>query len=167
MAPRGPARGRFGKEGHVMLRRFFVTDKSPAGLILRVILGGVMFPHGAQKLLGWFGGRGYEATVRGFTGGMHIPEVLAILVILTESLGAAALVLGFGTRLAALALAVDMTVAAVLVHLKNGFFMNWAGTAKGEGFEYHLLVIAIGLALVIKGGGLLSVDGVIAKKLKR
>ena len=150
-----------------MLRRFFVTDKSAAGLILRVFLGGVMFPHGAQKLLGWFGGRGYEATIRGFTGGMHIPELLAILVVLTESLGATSLVLGFCTRLAALAIAVDMAVAAILVHLKHGFFMNWAGTAKGEGFEYHLLMIAIGLALVIKGGGLWSVDGAIARKLKR
>ena len=150
-----------------MLRKFFVTDKSPAGLILRVVLGCVMFPHGAQKLFGWFGGRGYEATIRGFTGGMHIPELLAILVVLTESLGATSLVLGFCTRLAALAIAVDMAVAAILVHLKHGFFMNWAGTAKGEGFEYHLLMIAIGLALVIKGGGLWSVDGAIAKKLKR
>jgi len=150
-----------------MLRKFFVTDKSPAGLILRVVLGCVMFPHGAQKLFGWFGGRGYEATIRGFTGGMHIPEVLAILVVLTESFGAAALVPGFCTRLAALAIAVDMAVAAILVHLKHGFFMNWAGTAKGEGFEYHLLMIAIGLALVIKGGGLWSVDGAIARKLKR
>jgi putative oxidoreductase len=150
-----------------MLRRFFVTDKSAAGLILRVFLGGVMFPHGAQKLLGWFGGRGYEATIRGFTGSMHIPELLAILVVLTESLGATSLVLGFCTRLAALAIAVDMAVAAILVHLKHGFFMNWAGTAKGEGFEYHLLMIAIGLALVIKGGGLWSLDGVIARKLKR
>jgi putative oxidoreductase len=150
-----------------MIKRFFATDKSFAETILRVMLGAVMFPHGAQKLLGWFGGRGFEATVRGFTGGLHIPELLAILVVLTESFGAVALALGFFTRLAALAIAVDMACAIVLVHLKAGFFMNWSGTAKGEGFEYHLLMIAIGLALLIKGGGRWSVDGIIAKKLRR
>jgi putative oxidoreductase len=150
-----------------MLRKFFATDKSLSGTILRVFLGVVMFPHGAQKLLGWFGGRGFEATVQSFTGGFHIPELLAILVILTESIGAVALVLGFCTRLCALAIAADMAVAVILVHLKVGFFMNWAGTAKGEGFEYHLLVIAIGLALLIVGGGRWSIDGAIAKRLKR
>ena len=150
-----------------MIRKFFATDKSLAGTILRVILGVVMFPHGAQKLLGWFGGRGFEATVQSFTGGFHIPELLVVLVILTESVGAVALVLGFFTRLCALAVAADMAVAVILVHLKVGFFMNWAGTAKGEGFEYHLLAIAIGLALLIVGGGRWSIDGAIAKRLKR
>ena len=150
-----------------MIRRFFATEKSYAETVLRVALGAVMFPHGAQKLLGWFGGRGFEATVQGFVNGRHIPELLAILVILTESFGAVALAAGFFTRLAALAMAVDMTVAVLLVHLKNGFFMNWSGKAAGEGFEYHLLMIAIALALVIKGGGKLSVDGVIAGRMKR
>jgi putative oxidoreductase len=150
-----------------MIRRFFVTDRSPAQTVLRLALGVVMFPHGAQKLLGWFGGRGFEATVQGFVNGRHIPEILAILVILTESLGAAAVVAGFFTRLAALAMAVDMSCAIVLVHWKNGFFMNWSGKAAGEGFEFHLLMIAIALALLIKGGGLWSVDGSIARRLKR
>jgi putative oxidoreductase len=150
-----------------MLRKFFATNKSLSGTILRVFLGVVMFPHGAQKLLGWFGGRGFEATVQSFAGGFHIPELLTILVILTESVGAVALVLGFCTRLGALAIAADMAVAVILVHMKVGFFMNWAGTAKGEGFEYHLLAIAIGLALLIVGGGRWSIDGAIAKRLKR
>jgi putative oxidoreductase len=151
-----------------MIRKFFATEKSPALTILRVMLGVVMFSHGAQKLLGWFGGRGFEATVRGFTGGhLHIPELLAVLVVVTESFGSLALVAGFFTRLAALAVAVDMTVAIILVHAKIGFFMNWSGKAAGEGFEYHLLIIAMALALVIKGGGLWSVDGAIAAKLKR
>lgn len=150
-----------------MIKRFFATDKSFAETVLRVMLGAVMFSHGAQKLLGWFGGRGFEATITSFTGRMHIPELVAILVVLTESFGAAALVLGLFTRLAALAITVDMACAVILVHLKNGFFMNWSGTAKGEGFEYHLLMIAIGLALLIKGGGRWSVDGAIAKRLRR
>ena len=149
-----------------MIKKFFATDQSFAPTILRIMLGGVMFAHGAQKLLGWFGGRGFEATVKGFTGNMHIPEFLAVLVVLTESVGALALVAGFFTRLAALAITVDMACAVILVHSKVGFFMNWRGTIKGEGYEYHLLMIAMGLALVITGGGLWSVDAAIAKKLR-
>ncbi len=150
-----------------MIRRFFATDDGLAGTVLRVALGAIMFPHGAQKLLGWFGGRGYEATVQGFVNGQHIPEILAIAVIMAESVGAVALVAGFFTRLAALAIGIDMTVAIILVHWKNGFFMNWSGKAAGEGFEYHLLMIAIALALILKGGGRWSVDGTAAKRLKR
>ena len=149
-----------------MIKKFFATDQSFAPTILRVMLGSVMFAHGAQKLLGWFGGRGFKATIEGFTGNMHIPEFLAVLVVLTESVGALALVAGFFTRLAALAITVDMVCAVILVHSKVGFFMNWRGTIKGEGYEYHLLMIAMGLALVIKGGGLWSVDGAIARRLK-
>ena len=150
-----------------MLKKFFATDKNFSTTILRVMLGAVMFPHGAQKLLGWFGGRGYEATIKSFTtGNLHLPELLAVLVVLAESVGALALVAGFFTRLAALAIAVDMACAVILVHSKIGFFMNWSGTGKGEGYEYHLLMIAIALAVMIKGGGLWSVDGVIAKRLR-
>jgi putative oxidoreductase len=149
-----------------MIKKFFATDKSFAETVLRVALGAVMFPHGAQKLLGWFGGRGFEATVQGMSSNFHIPEFLVILVILTESAGAVALALGFFTRLAALAVAVDMACAIALVHMDVGFFMNWSGKAAGEGYEYHLLVIAMGLALMIKGGGLWSVDAAIAKKMR-
>ena len=150
-----------------MLKKFFATDKNFSTTILRVMLGAVMLPHGAQKLLGWFGGRGYEATIKGFTTGhMHLPEFLAVLIVLAESVGALALVAGFFTRLAALTIAVDMACAVILVHSKIGFFMNWSGTGKGEGYEYHLLMIAIALAVMIKGGGLWSVDGVIAKRLR-
>ncbi|MCX6568283.1 MAG: DoxX family protein [Candidatus Aminicenantes bacterium] len=99
----------------------------------------MILPHGAQKVLGWFGGGGFTATMRGFESNFHIPTVFALLAILAESVGAVALIAGFFTRIAALALSVDMLVAIALVHLKNGFFMNWGGTAKGEGFEYHIL----------------------------
>ncbi len=150
-----------------MLRKIFATDKGLSGTILRVLLGAVLFPHGAQKLLGWFGGGGFNATMRGLESSFHIPTIFALLAILAESVGAVALIAGFFTRIAALAISVNMVVAVALVHLKNGFFMNWSGTAKGEGFEYHILVVAIGLALMIKGGGRWSVDGVIAKRLKR
>jgi putative oxidoreductase len=150
-----------------MIRRLFKADGTIAGTALRIFLGMVMLPHGAQKLLGWFGGAGFTATMRGFESHFHIPTVFALLAILAESVGAVALIAGFFTRVAALALSVDMLVAVALGHLKNGFFMNWSGTAKGEGFEYHILAVAIGVALMIMGGGRWSLDGVIAKKLKR
>lgn len=150
-----------------MIRQLFKTDEKFSTAILRILLGVVMFPHGAQKLLGWFGGGSFTATMRGFESSFHIPTVFALLAILAESLGAVALIAGFFTRIAALAISVNMVVAVCLVHLKNGFFMNWMGTGKGEGFEYHILAVAIGLALMIKGGGRWSLDGVIAKRLKR
>jgi putative oxidoreductase len=150
-----------------MLRKLFATDKALSGTVLRVLLGAVIFPHGAQKLLGWFGGGGFNTSMRWFESNFHIPTIFALLAILAESVGAVALISGFFTRVAALAISVNMLVAVALVHLKNGFFMNWSGTAKGEGFEYHILAVAIGIALMIKGGGRWSVDGVIAKRLKR
>jgi putative oxidoreductase len=145
-----------------MVKRFFATDGNLSGTILRVALGAAMFPHGAQKLLGLFGGAGFTASLKFFVSNFHIPVYLALAAILAESVGAAALVVGFCTRIAALAVAVDMAVAVYLVHWKVGFFMNWMGNQKGEGFEYHILAIAIGLALVIKGGGRWSVDRAIA-----
>ena len=150
-----------------MIRRFFKTDGTISGTILRVLLGIVIFPHGAQKLLGWFGGGGFDASMRMFESNFHIPTIFALLAILAESIGAVALIAGFFTRVAALAISVNMLVAVALVHGKVGFFMNWMGTGKGEGFEYHILAVAIGLALMIKGGGRWSVDGVVARKLKR
>ena len=149
-----------------MLRKLFATDKGFSGTVLRVLLGIVIFPHGAQKLLGWFGGGGFTSSMRWFESSFHIPTIFALLAILAESVGAVALIAGFFTRVAALAVSVNMLVAVALVHGKVGFFMNWGGTAKGEGFEYHILAVAIGIALMIRGGGRWSVDGVIAKKLK-
>jgi putative oxidoreductase len=147
-----------------MIKKIFETDGNLAGTVLRVALGVVMFPHGAQKLLGLFGGAGFSASVKWFESTFNIPFLLAVAAILAESVGAVALVLGFCTRIAALAVAVDMAVAVYLVHWKVGFFMNWMGSQKGEGFEYHILAVAIGLALMIKGGGLWSVDRAIAGK---
>jgi putative oxidoreductase len=145
-----------------MIKRVFTTDGSLSGTILRVALGVVIFPHGAQKLLGLFGGGGLSATLKWLESAFHVPVYLALAVVLAESVGAVALVAGFCTRLAALAIAVDMAVAVYLVHWKFGFFMNWNGKQAGEGFEFHILAIAIALALAIKGGGLWSVDRVLA-----
>lgn len=136
--------------------RVLATDSSALPLILRIVLGLVMLPHGLQKTLGWFGGYGFEGTLGGFAG-MGIPVVLGFLAIAAESAGALALIAGFTTRIAAFGVGVTMAVAAYF-HLPNGFFMNWSGKQAGEGFEFHILAIAISLVLVIAGGGRWSAD---------
>jgi putative oxidoreductase len=133
-------------------------------LILRLTLALVFFPHGAQKVLGWFGGYGFTGTMGFFTAKMGLPYAVALLPVLTEFLAPFALAAGLFTRIAALAVAVEMVVAILTVHLANGFFMNWFGAQKGEGFEYHLLVIGIALALLVQGAGRLSADQSIADK---
>ncbi|MEI8233184.1 MAG: DoxX family protein [Verrucomicrobiota bacterium] len=142
----------------------FKTDAAISTLILRLTLGVVFLPHGAQKVLGWFGGYGYSATMAFFTGQMHIPALFAFLAIAAEFAGAIGLILGLFTRVAALGIAANMAVAIAMVHSANGFFMNWSGAQKGEGFEYHLLAIGIAVALMIRGGGKWSADAAIAKK---
>jgi putative oxidoreductase len=146
------------------MKAFFQTDESINNLIIRVMLGIVMFPHGAQKLLGWFGGYGLEGTLGFFTNQMGMPMVIAILVILGESLGALGLITGFLTRFCAAGILIIMSGAIVMVHASNSFFMNWSGKQGGEGFEYHLLAIALCLPLLISGGGRFSADGFIAKR---
>jgi len=147
------------------MKKFFATDHSSAALILRLILGLVMFPHGAQKLFGWFGGFGFSGTMGAFTGSMGIPAVIAFLVIIGESFGAIGLIAGFLTRFTAASMAVIMVGAISIAHWQHGFFMNWFGNQEGQGYEYHLLVIAISAALIIMGAGKWSVDQEIAKRL--
>src|SRR5437867_10394447 len=121
---------------HDMLNKLFATDDSVAAAILRLMLGVVFFAHGAQKMLGWFGGFGFAGTMGFFTGAMHIPAPLAFLAIAAEFFGSLGLILGFLTRIAAFGIAANMVVAIGKVHSAFGFFMNWSGTQKGEGFEY-------------------------------
>lgn len=142
------------------------TEDSWSGLVLRLGLGVVMFPHGAQKVLGWFGGYGFAATLEAFTGKMHIPTIFAFLAILAESAGSLGLITGCLTRVAALGILCNMAVAVAMVHWPNGFFMNWSGKQAGEGFEYHILAIAISIALILTGGGKWSVDRLIASRIK-
>jgi putative oxidoreductase len=145
----------------------FQTSGSVVPLLLRVFLAVVMFPHGAQKVLGWFGGAGFASSMTFLTAKMSIPAPFAFLAILTEFLGPMALVLGFLTRIAAFAIGFDMLVAAILVHVHSGFFMNWLGKQKGEGLEFDLLIWAIALALVIQGAGACSLDRVISGKFRK
>jgi len=141
-----------------MLQRFLETDSSKTLLVQRLLLGGVMLPHGAQKLLGWFGGYGFSGTMNFFTGTLHIPSALAFLVIASEAFGSLGLLLGLGTRLAAFGAAATMLGAVLTTHLQVGFFMNWFGNQPGEGLEYHLLALALALPLLVRGGGAFALD---------
>ena len=143
------------------------TNNSFAPTLARLTLGVVMFPHGAQKVLGWFGGYGFSGTMNFFTQQMHIPAAFALLAIAAEFLGSLALVTGFLSRIAALGIIVEMAVAVAMVHAPNGFFMNWFGNQKGEGFEYHLLAIGLALIVLIYGGGKASADSLIGRPAKK
>jgi putative oxidoreductase len=118
-------------------------------LVLRLALALVILPHGARKLLGWFGGSGFRGTMGWFTQTMHIPVLFGLLAIVTEFFGPLALLAGLLTRPSALGIAVVMVVAAVTTHRSNGFFMNWFGAQEGEGFEFRILPASIGLALAM------------------
>jgi len=146
-----------------MFKKLLSTNDDIAAFVLRVLLGLVFFPHGMQKLTTLFGGFGFSGSMGFFTTKLGIPAVFAFLAIMSEGLGWLGLIAGFLTRLAAFGIAVDMAVAVYMLHWQNGFFMNWFGNQKGEGFEFHILVIAIALALVIKGGGKWSIDRTLAR----
>ena len=141
--------------------RFLRTDNDVAALLMRLALGVVFVAHGAQKVLGWWGGYGANATIQYFAK-MGLPPLLTILIMAAELGGGLLLIVGFLTRLAALGIGCVMLGAIVLVHSKVGFFMNWAGSQKGEGFEYHILALGLAVALIFAGGGAFSVDGAIA-----
>jgi putative oxidoreductase len=144
-----------------ILQWLLQTDSGVVGLVPRITLTVVMFPHGAQKVLGWFGGHGFRETMKFFTGS-GIPAVFALLAIAAEFLGPFGLAVGLLTRVAALGIACVMLVSIVTVHWPHGFFMNWYGNQKGEGFEYHLLVLGITITLIIVGAGAWSLDGALA-----
>ena len=148
------------------LKYFFQTNDSFSYWIPRIMLGCVIFPHGAQKLLGLFGGFGFTDTMTYFTQTAGLPWVIAFLIIMGESFGSLGLILGFFTRLSAFGLICIMLGAIITVHIPNGFFMNWFGKQAGEGFEYHLLVIGISISLLISGGGKYSVDSLINKNFR-
>jgi len=143
--------------------RLLHTRDDAVATLLRLVLGVVMFPHGAQKALGLFGGYGFSGTMGFFTQQLHIPAVFAFLAIAAEFAGPLGLITGTLTRVAAFGIFCNMLVAAVLVHAPAGFFMNWTGKQLGEGYEYHLLAMGLAIAVMVRGGGRLSVDRVIGK----
>ncbi len=145
-----------------MKDQLFKTTNSYAPLIIRITLGLVIFPHGAQKLLGWFGGYGFSGTMGYFTETMGLPWLISFLVILLESIGAIALIAGVATRIMA-ALYLVLALGIVFTsHAQHGFFMNWFGTQQGEGYEYFIFWIGMAISLVYSGGGRYSIDGKIS-----
>jgi putative oxidoreductase len=146
-----------------MFRKLINTTDDSVMTILRLVLGVLFFAHGAQKTLGWFGGYGFSGTMGFFTNAMHIPAPLAFLVICAEFLGGIGLLVGFLGRIAAFGIACNMVMAVVMVHWRFGLFANWTGNQKGEGIEYHLLALAICLAVMVKGSGAFSIDRVLSK----
>ncbi len=129
-----------------------VLGDGAASFVMRLALGGVMLPHGVQKLVAPAG------TIDHFQSAWGVPAVLTVLVIAAEVLGSLGLLVGFATRFCAFAIASVMVGAVFLVHAEHGFFMNWTGQQAGEGFEFHLLAIGLAVALMLRGGGRLSVD---------
>jgi len=147
-----------------MLRNLLRTPDDRVIAFLRVALAIVVWPHGAQKMLGWFGGFGPSGTLGFLTQQMHIPAPIAMLVFVGEFFAPMALFFGFLGRLSALAIAIDFTVVLLKVHIHNGFFMNWGGQQKGEGSEFFILVIAMAIALVVRGSGAWSIDRTLVRE---
>ena len=151
------------KKGVNMFRKLVNTDNDVLLTVLRLVLGIVFFAHGAQKLLGWFGGVGFTGTMDVFTQQMGIPAPLAVVAIAAEFFGGLGLIVGLLGRVAAFGIIGNMLVAVVMVHAQFGLFMNWYGNQQGEGIEYHLLAIALGLAVAVRGSGAFSCDRLLSR----
>jgi putative oxidoreductase len=135
--------------------------------LCRLVLGGVMFAHSTQKLLGWFDGPGFMGTIEGFRDQLGLPMIIGVLVIFAEFIGSVGLILGFLGRAAAACIVSVMVGAILLVHMDYGFFMNWLGKNAGEGFEYHLLAIGLAVPILARGSGAASVDQWLLRQLRK
>ncbi len=150
-----------------MLEKIFTTKNDWAGFITRVTLGIVMFPHGAQKMIGMYGGYGFNATMDFFTQTMQLPWIIAFLIIIIEFFGAISLLIGFASRFWAISF-IGLFIGIIFTtHLEHGFFMNWFGNQQGEGYEYALLVIGLAAAILVNGSGKFSIDSKINEKIKK
>lgn len=146
-----------------MKQLIFNTANDWTGLIVRLTFGLILWPHGAQKLFGWFGGYGFEGTMNFFTGTVHMPWVLGFFVVIIEFFGALAIIAGLASRIWG-ALMIMLFIGIIFTsHLDNGFFMNWFGNQKGEGYEFDLLMIGLSIAILVNGAGKFSIDGLISK----
>jgi putative oxidoreductase len=137
-----------------------------ASLVLRIFLAAVLWPHGAQKLLGWFDGLGFSNSMSYFTGTVGLPWFLGLIVIIIEFFGPIAVLAGWATRVWSLLIAVVMTGVIVSV-MHEHFFMNWFGTNKTEGAEFFLLAIGIATSLVVLGSGRISLEEIKNQKVKK
>ena len=146
-----------------MFQKLLNTQNDLSLTFARLLLGVVFFAHGAQKLLGWFGGFGFSGTVGAFTK-MGMPVALVFFVIFVEFFGGLSMLFGLLSRLAGLGITALMIGAIFTIHIHNGFFMNWYGRQKGEGFEFHLLAIALAVLILVRGAGALSLDRLLSSK---
>jgi len=147
-----------------LVKTLLKTNPNIGFSITRLTLGLVIFPHGAQKLLGLFGGYGYSATMETFTMQMGLPSIVAFSIIMIEFFGSISLILGLFSRFWALSLAGMFVGIIYTTQLEHGFFMNWYGNQAGEGYEYSLLVIGLALTILVNGSGKWSIDNLISKK---
>jgi len=148
------------------MKPIVATTNDVSLAVCRLVLGIIFFAHGAQITLGWFGGFGFSGTMHFMTAQLGIPAIFAAISIVAQFLGGISLIVGLLSRIAAFGIACVMLVAVIKVHLAVGFFMNWYGVQKGEGYEYHLLVLAICLLIIVKGAGALSIDQILSKEKK-
>lgn len=140
------------------MEALLATDASLSLMILRLVLGVIFFAHGAQKVLGWYGGYGLKGTV-GYMTSLGLPLPMAYLVCFFEFIGGIGLMLGFLARLSALAVGIVMVGAISTVHWQHGFFINWElKPGKGHGIEANLAFLAMALAVFLQGAGSLSLD---------
>ena len=147
-----------------MKKLFATSTENNTALLARLALGITLFPHGAQKLLGWFGGYGFDGTMSFLTGTAGLPSAIALLVILIEFFGSLFLIAGFATRFAAIGIIGTFIGVVLSSHIHNGFFMNWYGQPnKGEGLEFFIMLFGLAIILLLAGGGRASLDGVISK----
>ncbi|NJB72336.1 putative oxidoreductase [Saonia flava] len=147
-----------------LVKTLLTTNPSIGFSIARSTLGLVVFPHGAQKLLGLFGGYGYSSTMDFFTTQMGLSGIIAFSIIMIEFFGSISLILGFISRFWALSLAGMFMGIIYTTQLEHGFFMNWFGDKAGEGYEYSLLIIGLALTIIVNGSGKWSIDNLIYKK---
>lgn len=141
-----------------------ISTNDYSALVVRIVTGLVMLAHGVQKAFGWFGGFGFDGTMHFFTDTIGLPYVLGVLIIIGETAGALALMAGWLTRINAAGFIIIMLGAIVTMSWQHGFYMNWYGVQTGEGYELHLLMIALSLSLLLTGGGKLSVDHALRKR---
>ncbi len=146
-----------------MLNTLLSTDNDWVGFVLRLTVGGIMFAHGAQKALGWFNGPGFEGIMTWLMQTKHLPWIIAFIVVVVEFAGSLFLVAGLGTRFWSFAMIILMIGIVVSSHISQGFFMNWLGEARPEGYEYHLLIVGICLSLLLTGGGRYSLDSILVR----
>jgi putative oxidoreductase len=150
-----------------ILDRFLDTTPELHLTLCRLVLGGVMFAHSTQKLLGWFGGPGFTGTLESFRDQLGLPLIVGVLVVFAEFVGSLGLILGFMGRAAAACIVTVMVGAILLVHMEYGFFMNWFGKNAGEGFEFHLLAIGLSIPILARGSGAASVDQWLLRQIRK